>query len=102
MNSFRSGPLWSLTPNPPKNIPQLFFHEESINEVSKRYLDPPYIHTDKPNPICRHVLKVGGIIMKTSEIKEKTQKNLGGYTYEMTHTSTANFPKLQSFAPNEC
>ena len=40
--------------------------------------------------------------MKTLEIREKLQKNLGGYTYEMTHTSTANFPKLQSFVPNEC
>ena len=44
----------------------------------------------------------GFIIMKTLEIREKSQKNIGGYTYEMTHTSTANFPELQSFVPYEC
>ena len=29
----------------PKNTRQLFCHEESIHEVSRRYLDAPYIHT---------------------------------------------------------
>ena len=35
---------------------RLFFHEESIHEVSRRYLEHEYIHTyihtDKPKPIC--------------------------------------------------
>ena len=35
-----------------KNTRQLFFHEESIHEVSRRYLEHEYIHTDKPKPIC--------------------------------------------------
>ena len=39
-----------------KNMRRLFFHEESIHEVSRRYLDPPpphtHTHTDKPKPIC--------------------------------------------------
>ena len=53
---------------------RLFFHEESIHEVSRRYLEHEYIHTyvhtyihtDKPKPICPppspHFFKVGGII----------------------------------------
>ena len=49
---------------------QLFFHEESIHEVSRRYPEHEYIHTyvhtythtDKPKPICPpHFFKVGGI-----------------------------------------
>ena len=44
---------------------RLFFHEESIHEVSRRYLEHEYIHTyihtDKPKPICPHFFKVGGI-----------------------------------------
>ena len=36
---------------------QLFFHWESIwYVVSRRYLDAPYIHTDKPTLICLHIL----------------------------------------------
>ena len=31
---------------------RLFFHEESIHEVSRRYLKHEYIHTDKLKPIC--------------------------------------------------
>ena len=31
---------------------RLFFHEESIHEVSRRYLEHEYVHTDKPKPIC--------------------------------------------------
>ena len=48
-----------------KNMRQLFFHEESIYEVSRQYLKPPYIHThtDKLKPICPHFFKVGGIMM---------------------------------------
>ena len=42
---------------------QLFFHEESIHEVSRRYFNAPYIRTDKPKPICPHFFKVGGINM---------------------------------------
>ena len=36
----------------------LFFHEEAIHEVSRRYIDAPHTHTqshthtDKPKPIC--------------------------------------------------
>ena len=47
----------------PKKSRQLFFHEESIHEVSRRYLNAPYmyIRTDKPKPICLHFFKVGGI-----------------------------------------
>ena len=40
---------------------QLFFHEESIHEVSRRYLNAQSIRTDKPKPICPHFFKVGGI-----------------------------------------
>ena len=43
-----------------KNMCQLFSHEESIHKSSRRYLDAPYIHTDKPKPICPHFFKVGG------------------------------------------
>ena len=43
-----------------RNTRRLFFHEESIHEVSRRYLEHEYvhtyirayIHTDKPKPIC--------------------------------------------------
>ena len=39
-----------------RNMRRLFFHEESIHEVSRRYLEHEYIHTyvhtDKPKPIC--------------------------------------------------
>ena len=31
-----------------------FFHEESIHDVSGRYLEHTYIHTYKPKPICPH------------------------------------------------
>ena len=46
-----------------KNRHQLLFHEECIHEVSRRYLDAPYIHTYihiyKPKQICPHFFKVG-------------------------------------------
>ena len=35
-----------------RNTRRLFFHEESIHEVSRRYLEHEYVHTDKPKPIC--------------------------------------------------
>ena len=43
-----------------RNMCRLFFHEESLHEVSRRYLEHEYththththIHTDKPKPIC--------------------------------------------------
>ena len=39
-----------------KNTCRLFFHVESIHEVSRRHLHAPYTHTythtDKPKPIC--------------------------------------------------
>ena len=37
-----------------RNMRRLFFHEESIHEVSRRYLEHEYTHThtDKPKPIC--------------------------------------------------
>ena len=59
---------------------RLFFHEESIHEVSRRYLEHEYIHTyihtyvhtyihtDKPKPICPpHFFKVGGINKAVSQ-----------------------------------
>ena len=41
---------------------QLFFHEESIHEVSRRYLDAPYTHThtDTPKPICPQLFQRWG------------------------------------------
>ena len=47
-----------------KNTRLLFFHEESIHEVSRQYLDAPYIHTyihtDKPKPICSPLFQSWG------------------------------------------
>ena len=47
---------------------RLFFHEESIHEVSRRYLDAPYEHTHtrahirtSRNQYVPHFFKVGGI-----------------------------------------
>ena len=47
---------------------RLFFHEESIHEVRRRYLEPPYIHTHtytrtSRNQYVPHFFKVGGIMM---------------------------------------
>ena len=40
---------------------RLFFYEESIHEVSRRYLEPPYTHKDKPKPICPPLFHVFGV-----------------------------------------
>ena len=48
---------------------RLFFHEESIHEVSRRYFDAPYTHTyirTSRNQYVPHFLKVGGIKKHTS------------------------------------
>ena len=50
---------------------QLFFHEESIHEVSRRYLEPPYIHTHtrtSRNQYFPHFFKVGGITMGQNDL----------------------------------
>ena len=56
-----------------RNMRWLFFHEESIHEVSRRYLEHEYIHTYIHTYIrtCRnqyvpHFFKVGGIIKHMS------------------------------------
>ena len=55
-----------------KNTCWLFFHEESIHEVSRRYLHAPYTHTHtnihtytrtSRNQYVPHFFKVGGIKM---------------------------------------
>ena len=38
--------------------------------------------------------------MKTLEIREKSQDKT--HTNEMTHTSTAKYPRLQNLVPNDC
>ena len=66
-----------------KYIRQLFFHEESLHEVSRRYLEPPYIHTRththtqthtyKPKPIYPTFSKLGATtfsIINTVYIRE--------------------------------
>ena len=40
-----------------------FFQEESTLLVSRRYLEAPYMHTDKPKPMSPHFFQVGGINM---------------------------------------
>ena len=49
-----------------RNMRRLFFHEESIHEVSRRYLHAPYTHTytrTSRNQYVPHFFKVGGIKM---------------------------------------
>ena len=56
-----------------RNMRQLFFHEESIHEVSRRYLEHEYIHTyihtyvhtygQAETNMPPHFFKVGGIII---------------------------------------
>ena len=75
----------------PKQSCQLFFHEESIHEVSRRYLNAPYIRTDKPKPICPHFFKVGGIKTYESRINKlykgciTLQENNGTIYQKCTH-----------------
>ena len=47
-----------------RNMRRIFFHEESIHEVSRRYLDAPYTHTNTRTSryqYVSHFFKVGGI-----------------------------------------
>ena len=57
-----------------KKLRQLFLYEESIHKVLRRYLNAPYIRTDKPKPICPHVFKVGGIKTYESRYNELLQR----------------------------
>ena len=53
-----------------KNMHRLFFHEESIHEVSRQYLEPENIHVHtwtSRNQYVPHFFKVGGIISLTSQ-----------------------------------
>ena len=47
-----------------RNTRRLFFHEESIHEVSRQYLEHEYVHTyirTSRNQYVPHFFKVGGI-----------------------------------------
>ena len=51
---------------------RLFFHEESIHEVSRRYLEPPYIHTythGQAETNMSPLFKAGGIKRRVSHIE---------------------------------
>ena len=60
-----------------RNMRRLFFHEESIHEVSRRYLEHEYIHTyihtyvhtygQAETNMPPHFFKVGGIITHSRE-----------------------------------
>ena len=55
-----------------RNMCRLFFHEESIHEVLRRYLEHEYVHTyirTSRNQYVPHFFKVGGI--KMSHIMRK-------------------------------
>ena len=67
-----------------------FFHEESIHEVSRQYLEHEYTHThtDKPKPICPplfqswgHKDSVSGVIpvavYKINKMAESAPPHLG-------------------------
>ena len=62
-----------------RNMRRLFFHEESIHEVSRRYLEHEYVHTYIRTYICTYIrtsrnqyvpyfFKVGGIINMHADI----------------------------------
>ena len=56
-----------------KNMRRLFFHEESIHEVSRQYLQPPYTHTSQ-NQYVPHFFKVGGITRPKHSLHTKSCK----------------------------
>ena len=67
---------------------RLFFHEESIHEVSRRYLEHEYIHThththtyihtDKPKPICPPLFQSWGHKKDAQGIPPLKKRNGGG------------------------
>ena len=59
---------------------RLFFHEESIHEVSRRYLEHEYIHTyirTSRNQYVPHFFKVGGI-KKVGEVGGGVRVDVNG------------------------
>ena len=60
-----------------RNMRRLFFHEESIHEVSRRYFDAPcththkHTHTDKPKPICPPLFQSWGHNQKYQKMSTK-------------------------------